>query len=394
MQFDENNAYEIIKRISFPRLVGSDGERKARNVISEELNKAGYDSIKREKFETGFYNLNFIRHLFLFTGILIVLLGILFYLNHLTTILLIFLMIIMIIKCHIISSSNEIKLSRNKFKRYETENIYVNLRSKNSKAKVILLGHYDSKGQTFSISLRKILFSTAIFGIIITMIIYIIFFSIKIFFNYNAFEFSLILLIVCITVGLITIINFFNKTNNISNGASDNGSSVGILIELARYFKKNPINNLDIIFLFPSSEEINLGGSKIFLDTHKNELDKADTYFINYDVIGTNGNLSLITNYGYPKKKVSSIKLKTLFFSAANELDIDIKNICSPFGIWSDYLSIVNHGFEACWLSSLTAFKKVHTLRDNIDLISKEAIKNILNLSVNAIKKLDKNYGD
>ncbi|HEY0089596.1 MAG TPA: M28 family peptidase, partial [Candidatus Lokiarchaeia archaeon] len=302
MHCEENNAFNIIKRISFPRLVGSDGERKARKVISEELNKAGYDSIKREKFETGFYNLNFIRYLFLFTGILIVLLGILFYLNYLTTILIIFLMIIMIIKCRVVSSSKEVKLSKNEFKRYETENIYANLRSKNSKAKVILLGHYDSKGQTFSISLRKILFSNAIFGIIITMIIYFIFFSIKIFFNYIAFEFSLILLIVCITVGIITIINFFNKTNNMSNGACDNGSSVGILIELARYFKKNPMNNLDIIFLFPSSEEINLGGSKIFLNKHKNDLDKTDTYFINYDVIGTNGKLNLITDYGFPKK--------------------------------------------------------------------------------------------
>jgi len=48
MSIDENNAYRITERLAFPRLVGSEGELKAREVVVDEFKKAGYEDVIRK----------------------------------------------------------------------------------------------------------------------------------------------------------------------------------------------------------------------------------------------------------------------------------------------------------------------------------------------------------
>ncbi|MBA7687663.1 hypothetical protein ES703_96127 [subsurface metagenome] len=52
-------------------------------------------------------------------------------------------------------------------------------------------------------------------------------------------------------------------------------------------------------------------------------------------------------------------------------------------------MPIVQEGFEACWLASQPGLKYVHTKNDNMNLISKEGIKNILLLCVDVVTKLE-----
>ncbi|KKL44736.1 hypothetical protein LCGC14_2362690, partial [marine sediment metagenome] len=114
------------------------------------------------------------------------------------------------------------------------------------------------------------------------------------------------------------------------------------------------------------------------------------TYFINLDLIGGNEMIRLITSYGIPRK-VSSQKLKALFFSSAQELKIDIKDIYVPTGAWSDYMPIVQEGFEACWIGSQPGLTCVHTKKDNMNLVSKEGIKNVLLLCECVVDKINRN---
>lgn len=120
----------------------------------------------------------------------------------------------------------------------------------------------------------------------------------------------------------------------------------------------------------------------------KNELERSCTYFINLDLIGGNELIRLITSYGIPRK-VSSQKLKDLFFCSAQELKIDIKDIYIPTGAWSDYMPIVQEGFEACWIASQPGLKCVHTKKDKINLVTKEGIKNVLLLCESVVDKIN-----
>jgi len=84
--------------------------------------------------------------------------------------------------------------------------------------------------------------------------------------------------------------------------------------------------------------------------------------------------------------------LNTLFLESAKEKQIKIKDIYSPTGVWSDFMPVVQAGFEACWLGSEPGLKFVHTKRDDMKLVSKEGIKNILTLCIDVIKKLDNEF--
>ncbi len=388
-KFNVDNVYRITERLAFPRLIGSEGEKKAIEIVVNEFKEVGYDPIFRETFKTSFYNWIFIRFIFLITGSALILLALSIYINPFLTLGLFVLDIFISGKA--LGRTNNIKLSKHEIYNYETENIYTKLKSKNSKANLIFMGHWDSKSQSFPTSTRVVIFLLSVFGSIILMLIYFILSLLKIFINLNMPILNNILLDISIVIAIIGGINYFNKTGNNSPGAFDNAAAVGTLIELARYYKVNPINNIDLLFLSTSSEELNLGGAINFIQKNKDQFDKKSTYFINFDLIGGHELIRLISSYGIPRK-VSSKKLNKLFLECSEELNIKLKEIYAPTGAWSDYMPIVHEGFEACWLGSQPGLKFVHTKKDTMNLISKEGLKNILLLCIDVVKKLENEY--
>jgi len=273
-------------------------------------------------------------------------------------------------------------------KNYETENIHTELKSKNSKATILFMGHWDSKSQTFSTIIRIIVMAVPILGALLLLLLYLIFSLLKIIFLIDLPLFNTILLYISIILSGIGLTNYFNKTGNKSPGAIDNATAVGTVIELAKYFKQNPVENIDFYFIIPGSEELNLGGAKTFMKNHHTELDPKSTYCINFDGIGGKGFIRLITSYGIPRK-VSSKKLNDLFMQSSKELNITTKSIYLPIGAWSDFMPVIQYGFEACWLASKGGEQYVHTKRDNMSIISKEGLKKGLDLTLDVVKKLN-----
>ncbi|MBA7500102.1 hypothetical protein ES708_07188 [subsurface metagenome] len=389
MSIDENLAYEITKRLSFPRLVGSEGEKRAIKVVVDEFEKMGYNTVNREKFKTSLNNWKRIELLFLTMGIIYILLAISYYNLPILSLVIITLIVICILKLLKISDSNKIKLMKNDIYNFETENIYVNLKSKNSLANLIFIAHYDSKSQVYSSIFRIYLIMGSVFGGIILLVVFFVLSVLKIIFMFNNLILDNILLGVSIVIGILTILNFFNKVGNKSPGATDNATSVGTVIALSKYFKNNPLENIDFTFLITGSEELNLGGAIDFIQKHKNELDKDITYFINYDLVGAHGVLRNVTSHGIPKKTTST-KLNELFRNSSKDLGIEIKEIYFPIGAAGDHMPIVNMGYKACVLASTGSMKYVHSKKDTMSLVSKEGLNNIFSLSIEVANRLNK----
>ncbi len=389
MSIDENLPYEITKSLSFPRLVGSEGEKKAVKVVVDEFEKMGYSTVNREKFKTSLYNWKRIELLFLILGILYILLAISHYILPIFSLVIIILIVISIMKLSNILDSTKIKLMKNDRYNFETENIYVNLESKNSLANLIFMAHYDSKSQVFSSIIRIYLIMVSIFGGIILLVVFFVLSVLKMFFTFNNITLDNILLGVSIAIGILAILNFFNKVGNKSPGATDNATSVGTVIALSKYFKNNPLENIDFTFLITGSEELNLGGAIDFIQKHKNELDKDITYFINYDLVGAHGVLRNVTSHGIPKKQTST-KLNELFRNSSKDLGIEIKEIYFPIGAAGDHMPIVNLGYKACVLGSSGCIKYVHSKKDKMSLVSKKGLNNIFRLSIEVANRLNK----
>ncbi len=389
MSINENLAYEITKRLSFPRLVGSEGEKEAIKVVVDEFEKMGYNTVNREKFKTSLYNWKRIELLFLILGILYISLAISYYNLPILSLVIISLIVICLLKLSKISDSNRIKLMKNDRYNFETENIYVNLKSKNSLANLIFIAHYDSKSQLYSSKVRIYLIMASVFGGIILLVVFFVLSVLKIIFMFNNLILNNILLGVSIVIGILAILNFFNKVGNKSPGATDNATSVGTVIALSKYFKNNPLENIDFTFLITGSEELNLGGAIDFIQKHKNELDKDITYFINYDLVGAYGVLRNVTSHGIPKKTTST-KLNELLRNSSKDLGIEIKEIYFPMGAGGDHMPIVNLGYMACVLGSAGCIKYVHSKKDTMSLVSKEGLNNILSLSIEVANRLNK----
>jgi len=389
MSIDENLAYEITKRLSFPRLVGSEGEKKAIKVVLDEFEKVGYNTVNREKFKTSLYNWKRIELLFLTMGMLYILLAISYYNLPILSLVIIALIVLCVLKLSKISNSNRIKLMKNDRYNFETENIYVNLKSKNSLVNLIFIAHYDSKSQVYSSIIRIYLIMVSVFGGVILLVVFFVLSVLKIIFTFNNLILNNILLGVSIVIGILAILNFFNKVGNKSPGATDNATSVGTVIALSKYFKNNPLENIDFTFLITGSEELNLGGAIDFIQKHKNELDKDITYFINYDLVGALGVLRNITSHGIPKKTTST-KLNELFRNSSKGLGIEIKEIYFPIGAAGDHMPIVNLGYKACVLGSAGCIKYVHSKKDTMSLVSKDGLNNIFRLSIEVANRLNK----
>jgi len=238
MTINQDNAYSIAEKLAFPRLIGSKREKKAIQIVLDEFNKAGFNVIHQDKLKTSFYNWIVLRYAFFPIGFCLLLSSLTFYINSFLTIGFICLGFFIAYKVLSLATTSKIKLLKNEEKNYETENIYVDLKSNNSKAKVIFIAHWDSKSQTFSSSIRILLFMIFAFGCIILYITYLILSIIKIFISFDVPLLTHILLVISIIIVVIGCLNYFNKTTNNSPGAYDNAAAVGTVIELARYYKK------------------------------------------------------------------------------------------------------------------------------------------------------------
>jgi hypothetical protein len=81
-------------------------------------------------------------------------------------------------------------------------------------------------------------------------------------------------------------------------GASDNASGVGVMLELARFFKQRE-GDLDgcLRFVAFGAEEIGLVGSRAYVDAHARELERCELMF-NIDNVGGEGPPYLLTTGG------------------------------------------------------------------------------------------------
>lgn len=79
-------------------------------------------------------------------------------------------------------------------------------------------------------------------------------------------------------------------------GANDNASGVSVLLNLARYYSKNP-PKYKTVFVFFAGEEIGLLGSMYFVDNKTVDLKKIK-FLINLDLLGTGDDGIMVTN-GY-----------------------------------------------------------------------------------------------
>jgi len=368
---DEKHLKENLTTFSFPRLSGTDGEKKALNIARSKVEDLNLKPLTQDFVFSTFYGRTYPKVAFSlgFTFLF------LFYLNIVAFIISRFFMIILVLMglLFILTRKPEsIRLP----KKLNSSNLYVklDLNPKLSKSEIkkndlnnkerniLFLCHLDSKGQRFSILGRIRIIRTWVFSGLIIIIIFII------------------------SVNFIsTILFLLNTTNNESNGAIDNASGIACVLELLTYFS-NPetrLKHYNLWFVFTGAEECGTMGIRNFC-SKLTRVNKDQSIVLNFDAIAKN-------TYFFPGKKMSD-QIYTIFnMFLKNTKGLIVKRNPKKiyFGSYSDGYYLKKKNFNGISIGDLESYEHIHSIHDTVDKVDVPLLKNLCELIVDNLIAFD-----
>ncbi|MFX1420117.1 MAG: M28 family peptidase [Promethearchaeota archaeon] len=377
---DEKRISENLRVFSFPRLSGSEFEKRSFNIAQQKVKELKLNPTVQEFSFSTFYSRIYPKiSLVLFNWLLIV-----FFLNinvvfNIVNLVIFFILILALIK--LTRNPEKIRFGRI----YNSQNLFLSLSSQsknvNSLNNIFFLSHLDSKGQAFSIKIRIYLYFIWIISFPIGLIINIL---ISFFLIANFLYLKIIALIILIINSIATIMIIINTTNNQSNGAIDNASGICCVLELLNYYSipKNRLKNYNLWFVFTGAEESGTMGVRNFYRYIK-YFDRNKTFIINFDSIAKKVNLwdhGLLNtknfksfNYILENKDIMSLEKTHRFY----------------IGTYSDGLFLLNKKFQGLGNGDKSSYNYIHSESDNINKIDVNILRKLCHFYTVLLKDLD-----
>ncbi len=386
--YNKTDTIEHVKSLAFNRTSTTTGETEALNYIGKELKKYNIKT-RVEHFEwTGP-----MRIMMRMSYILI-----LFYL-------ILFRLFLIIILYFIIKNFFERARDISFIEKEESKNIFTRILSKDQspdRPLVIFTAHYDSISLNIPYKLQIMIFFIYRIVILFYSLIILIFSAIFIFDYLDIVPLSN-LVIVLITFTSITgvfvsvPILFLVFIQTPSAGSIDNASGVAILIELAKLFHENPLNNMDLLIIWTGAEEWGMKGSKNFCRNHLNNLSQEynldRSYYINIDMVGSF--IGLLNKTGFIFRRKINDNLNDVFEATAKQLKIPLVKFDKTIKPKSDYKMFKRYAHRARKKLQISCFHSdkdshlIHSLKDTPDKCSIENLNGCLNICYQSLKSID-----
>ena len=411
--FNKERLFNYIKKFSFPRLAGTEGEKKAVDLTIKTFKEIGFDEdqIETESFEfSDFFSTTLIKLIMTVSLTCILILVLIVYIHPIISFGLMAGMAVMFFLILRGLKHPEIPGFWGKYygTLYNATNVFIKIpaRSESEIGNILLSAHIDTKSQTFKTVWRIIAYSIWLYGgilfgiVYLTLSIYLLVNTyLSLFFEQFAFidYFFLILNIsLWILTGLVSFSNIllmFLNTHNKSPGALDNASGMAIVFELSNYFRSHPLNNYNLWICQFSAEELGTMGSRIFVNNHDQYFVKDKVFQINFDMIsiaGHKGNrVEYMKSYGvYPRQSIAPILNKYLE-EAATEENLKITGFHLSTGAHTDSVPFHLRGFEAVDVVTRAAARYTHKKIDTPDKVDPQILLEACVIAKRAILMLD-----
>ncbi|MFX0104069.1 MAG: M28 family metallopeptidase [Candidatus Hodarchaeota archaeon] len=391
--YDEQATIKHVESLAFNRNASSPGETEALNYIEKELVEANIDP-KTEHFE--------------WVGPMKILLRVTYAIIVIFLILLrayLVIVVYFIIK-NMFEKTRRMSITKNE----ESKNLYAQISAKEdipNRPIAIISAHYDSISTNIPYKLQVIVFFVyrlivLFYGLMIIAISVIAVLDIIEIFPFSD-DLIFIIIITTISGAFVSIpILYLVFTEKTSSGSIDNASGVAILIEMAKLFKKNPLEKIDLLFLWAGAEEWGLKGSAKFCKTHflslKKKFDLNRSLNINIDMLGTY--IGLLDKTGLIIKRKLNENLNDILEATAKQLQIPLVKYNKIIKPKSDYKTFRRYGrrarskFQVSCFHSSNDSKYIHSLKDTPDKCSSENLNGCLNICHQALRSIDSRIGD
>ncbi|GAB4310709.1 MAG: hypothetical protein Kow0069_11020 [Promethearchaeota archaeon] len=181
------------------------------------------------------------------------------------------------------------------------------------------------------------------------------------------------------------------RLGNNSPGALDNASGVAVCFGLLDFFKECPLEHTEVVVAFLTGEELGLYGARAFVERHADELAEVDSVNLNFD--GVKAPLRYLARLG--SVNVKSPDHRPFFdalLKAAEEADVSLQAVRIPFGAWTDSLPFVKAGFSSTTIISLGGGGRVHRRGDVPERLDRAALALATRLGVQFARVVDQTW--
>jgi hypothetical protein len=386
--YEEDTTIKHIKALAFNRTASSTGETEAIKYIEKTLMESGISSK--------------IEH-FIWTGPIKLLMRLTY--GLILTYLILSQLFLVVITYFIIKYMFE-RFRRITFvSNEESKNLCAHIQAKENipnRPLVIISAHYDSISTTLPYRMQVVLFF--IYRLIVIFYAFIIFVFAAIFaldyFSIIPLSNFLVILITFTSIGGVFIsipILYVVFIERSSPGSIDNASGVAISIELAKIFKKDPLEKMDLLFIWTGAEEWGLKGSISFCKKHYLDLMKKYNFDqslnINFDMVGTY--IGLLNKTGLILKKKMNNNLNEILQTTAKNLNIPLNVYTKVIKPKSDHRTFQKFAkrkrkkLQVAFFHSDKDSKYIHSSRDTPDKCNIENLNGCLNICHQALRSID-----
>ena len=163
-------------------------------------------------------------------------------------------------------------------------------------------------------------------------------------------------------------------------GANDNSSGVAMLLNLAKYYKKNP-PNCSIVFMSLAAEEIGLLGAKHYVENPLFDL-KEIKFLVNFDLAGTGDDGIKVVNGSVYKNKFDLL-------SKINQEKSYLKSVqIRGAACNSDHCMFDNKGVPCFYIYTLGGIKAYHDIYDKYETLPLTKFENYCQLMIDFFNQL------
>jgi len=376
MDFNSQEALKTARSLTFPRAVGSAGEKAAAFFIEKKLADAGYVP-QREEFFIPLTPWRIIKGFVLLSLLISIGTRGLAASSPFASSILVFPMVAFLAFCtffwfKIMGSASIFRWLIGRKKKeslLRSHNIIASLPGHGRPGPhLYLIAHYDSKSQSLSLLTRALMLLLS--GLALLWLGFSYLGSSRD--ALGSFPSLGVDLPLALSIlGMIPLLLL--KTTNQSPGGLDNAGSLGVLLHLAEVLKPKPPLRSQVTFIFSGAEELGLQGVFAFLRNHAKELDKEHSYFLNLDAVGIEGKLRIFYRKGFVP-----IGRESFFVSRLKEIGRPflIKAMSFSFGILMDHQAFLEKGYQAVTLACASSkILNVHTPNDTADQLELEGME-------------------
>ncbi|MCP3958088.1 MAG: M28 family peptidase [bacterium] len=166
------------------------------------------------------------------------------------------------------------------------------------------------------------------------------------------------------------------RSGNLSPGGVDNAGSVGIVLQLARCLPAASPDDVEWIFLSPGAEEDHMVGTMRWLDAHRQELEGRPVWALNFDGAGNPGRIALLERFGFGRW--FSRHLSAVARRSAERLGVAVRGVLMPPAMGIDSIPFAHRGIDCLTFSSGSlgrATLAIHSAGDVAENLDRETLR-------------------